>query len=74
MQNCKPINTSIEKGYTLSLDQCLKNDDEIKQMVRASYASVIRSLMYTMLCTRPNIYFVVGLVSHYQSNLSLVHC
>ena len=28
MQNCKPIDTLIEKSYTLSLDQCPKNDEE----------------------------------------------
>ncbi|XP_057502673.1 secreted RxLR effector protein 161-like [Actinidia eriantha] len=32
------------------------------------YASVVGSLMYAMLCTRPNIYYVVSMVSKYQSN------
>ena len=31
------------------------------------YASAVGSLMYAMLCTRPDIYFVVGMVSRYQS-------
>ena len=34
------------------------------------YASVVESLMYAMLCTRPYICFVVGMVSIYQSNPS----
>ena len=33
------------------------------------YASVVRSLMYAMLCTRPDICYSVGMVSRYQSNL-----
>ena len=33
-----------------------------------SYASAMGSLMYAMLCTRPNICFVIGIVSRYQSN------
>ena len=33
------------------------------------YASVVGSLMYAMLCTRPDICFVVGMVSIFQSNL-----
>ena len=37
------------------------------------YASVVGSLMYAMLCTRPDICFAVGLVSHYQSNLGPIH-
>ena len=30
------------------------------------YASIVGSLMYAMLCTRPDIYFAVGMVSRYQ--------
>ena len=33
-----------------------------------SYASAVESLMYSMLCTRPDIYFAVGMVSIYQSD------
>jgi hypothetical protein len=32
------------------------------------YASAVGSLIYAMLCTRPNICFAVGMVSRYQSN------
>ena len=32
------------------------------------YASTVGSLMYAMLCTRPDICFVVGMVSRYQSD------
>ena len=34
------------------------------------YASVVGSLMYAMLCTRPDICFSVGMVSRSQSNPS----
>ena len=37
-------------------------------MVGVPYASAMGSLMYAMLCTRPDIYFAVGMVSRYQSN------
>ena len=42
-------------------------------MAQAPYASAVGSLMYVMLCTRPNIYFAIGVVSRYQSNPSLEH-
>ena len=32
------------------------------------YASAVGSLMYAMLCTRPDIYYTVSIVSRYQSN------
>uniref|UniRef100_A0A2N9IQ42 Integrase catalytic domain-containing protein n=1 Tax=Fagus sylvatica TaxID=28930 RepID=A0A2N9IQ42_FAGSY len=73
MHNSKPIDTPMEKGCTLSLDQCPKNDEEKNQMSKVPYASAIGSLMYAMLCTRPNICFAVGMVSRYQSNPGPAH-
>ena len=37
------------------------------------YAFIVGTLMYAMLCTRPNICFEVGMVSSYQFNLSRKH-
>ena len=37
------------------------------------YASIVESLMYAMLCTRPNICFVISMVSRYQSDPSEEH-
>ena len=42
-------------------------------MARVPYASAVGSLMYAMLCTRPDICFAVGMVSRYQSNLGPIH-
>ena len=36
-------------------------------MSRVPYASAVGSLMYAMLCTRPDICFAVGIVSMFQS-------
>ena len=38
-------------------------------MRKIPYASTIGSLMYAMICTRPNITYVVSITSRYQSNL-----
>ena len=37
-------------------------------MAIVSYASAIGSLIYAMICTRPNISLAVGVVSKYMSN------
>ena len=42
-------------------------------MRHVPYASVIRSLMYAMLCTRLDIYYVVRVVSRFQSNPGPYH-
>ena len=42
-------------------------------MRQVPYASAVGSLKYAMLCTRPDICYLVGMVSRYQSNLGLKH-
>ncbi|TYK24229.1 gag/pol protein [Cucumis melo var. makuwa] len=37
-------------------------------MSNIPYASAIGSLMYAMLCTEPDIFYSVGIISRYQSN------
>jgi hypothetical protein len=42
-------------------------------MSRVPYPSVVGSLMYAMVCTRPDIAHVVGVVSRYMNNLGKEH-
>ena len=42
-------------------------------MSKKPYASVVGSLMYAMLCTRPDICYAVGVVSQYQSDPGVEH-
>ena len=45
-----------------------------KQRMKAiPYTLALGSLIYVMLCTRPNICYVVGIVNRYQSNLEPKH-
>jgi hypothetical protein len=73
MQDCKPIDTPMGKGDSLSSEMCPKTQAKIKNMARVPYANAIDSLMYAMLCTRSNICFAVGLVSRFQSNHGSTH-
>ena len=73
MQDSKKGFLPFRHGITLSKDQCPKTPDEIEKMKAVPYASAVGSLMYAILCTRPDIYFVVGMVSRYQSNLGQEH-
>ena len=73
MQSCKPIDNPIAKGEGLSLKLCPNTPSEINEMRNVLYASAVGSLMYAMMCTRPDICYVVGLVSRYQSNPGQAH-
>ena len=40
--------------------------DEREYMSRVPYASAVGSLMYAMVCTRPDLSQVIGMVSRYM--------
>ena len=71
MVNSKKGFLPFRHGVTLSKDQCPKTPEEREAMRRIPYASAIGSLMYAMLCMRPDICFAVGMVSRYQSDQDL---
>ena len=68
MQNCKPGEVPVVKGDKLSMEQCPKNEVERAEMNDRPYASILGSLMYAQVCTRPDIAFIVGVLGRYQSN------
>ena len=57
----------------MSKEQYPKTPQEVKDMRRIPYASVVDTLMYVMLCTRPDICYAMVIVSRYQSNPRLDH-
>ena len=67
------LNALFHQLTTLNLRQCPKTDQEKDKMSNVLYVSAVGSLMYAMLCTRHDICFAVGLVSHYQSNPGPTH-
>ena len=73
MENSKPMNTPVEKGSALCLNQCPKTDEEKKCMSTMPQAEAIGNLMYAMLCTRPDICFAVIMVSRHQSYPGIAH-
>ena len=63
MQDFKKGFVSFRVGKFLSSNQRPKTNAEIERMRGIPYASAMVSLMYAMMCTRPDICFVVGMVS-----------
>ena len=63
MNNCNPIDTPMTKGEKLSNNLYPKTPEQKERMEKVPYASVVGSLMYAILCTRTNIFYVVGVVS-----------
>ena len=73
MQDSKKGLLPTRHGIILSKEHCPKTPQEKEDMRRIPNASAVGSLMYAMLCTRPNICYAVGIVSRYQSNPGMHH-
>ena len=73
MQDSKPVKVPIPVGVRLSAEQCPKTQEEEEDMSRVPYASAVGSLMYAMVCTRPNIAHAVGVLSRFMSKPGKEH-
>ncbi|KAH9697038.1 hypothetical protein KPL71_023433 [Citrus sinensis] len=66
MNDCKPISTPVECRVKLS------KHDEGEDIDSTFFKSLVGSLRY-LTCTRPDILYVVGLVSRYMENPKTIH-
>ncbi|KAK1611506.1 hypothetical protein QYE76_035179 [Lolium multiflorum] len=66
-------NVPLLIGKVLSKTQGPATADERERMSKIPYASAVGSIMYAMLCTRPDIAHVVSLTSRYQSDPGMEH-
>eukprot|EP00253_Pinus_taeda_P013798 PITA_13798 len=63
MKEAKPVGTCLAAHFKLSTEVCPSNDKEEEEMIIIPYASALGSLMYAMVCTRPDIAYLVGVVN-----------
>ncbi|KAH9657984.1 hypothetical protein KPL70_023305 [Citrus sinensis] len=73
LQSCASGKAPISKGDKLSKSQYPDNDVDKARMQTVPYASVVGSLMYAQVCTRPDIAFPVGVLGRYLSNPGYEH-
>ncbi|RVW23003.1 Retrovirus-related Pol polyprotein from transposon TNT 1-94 [Vitis vinifera] len=69
----KPVSTPLGSHFKLSKEQSPKTEEERDHMSKVPYASAIGSLMYAMVCTRPDIAHAVGVVSRFMSKPGKQH-
>ena len=55
MDNAKAMSCPLAAHFKLSTKQCPTTDEKKKEMWSVPYASAVGSLMYAMVCTRPDI-------------------
>ena len=73
IQDAKTRSTPLATHFNLTKKQSPKTDEDKKDMAKVPYASAVGSLMYAMVCTRPDIAHAVGVVSRFMSNPGKEH-
>ncbi|KAL9263533.1 Retrovirus-related Pol polyprotein from transposon TNT 1-94-like protein [Drosera capensis] len=73
MQDAKATCTPLGVHFNLIKKHSPKTDEDKTVMAKVPYASAVGSLMYAMVCTRPDIVHAVGVISRFMSNLGRKH-
>ncbi|KAE8661751.1 hypothetical protein F3Y22_tig00113724pilonHSYRG00184 [Hibiscus syriacus] len=69
----KPVSTPLAPHFKLGASMSPKDDAEREYMSKVPYASAVGSLMYAMVCTRPDISQAIGVVSRYMHDPGKEH-
>ena len=73
MTNLKHMSTPCTSHYKLSDEQSPKTIEEKHYIDNIPYTSIVGFVMYIIICTCPNIAYVVSIVSRFMSNPSRSH-
>lgn len=73
MDKAKVVSSPLSNHFKLNSSQSPSTDKEKQDMEKVPYASAVGSLMYAMVCTRPDIAHAVGVVSRFLSNPGREH-
>ncbi|KAI3718291.1 hypothetical protein L6452_19155 [Arctium lappa] len=73
MSKAKSVNTPFTPHFKLSSSLSPSTQADVAYMARVPYSSAVGSLMYAMICTRPDLAYVVSMVSRYMANSGKEH-
>ena len=73
MRKAKVVCSPLAGHFKLSSKQCPTSEKDKQEMTSIPYSSAVGSLMYVMVCTRPDIAHAVGVVIRFLSNPSKDH-
>ena len=73
MEEAKPVAIPMATTTVLSKAQCPQNEEEARSMAGVPYRSLVGSLMYLMVSTRPDLAYPVGVLSRFLENPGRQH-
>ena len=70
MDQCNATSTPIDLNQKLTEEMCPNNDDKLQQMKDVPYMEAVGSLLFAAQITRPDVCFVVNMLSRFSQNPS----
>ena len=72
-ENTKLVSKPLASHFELSMRLSLSTKEEKKYMAQVPYASLVESLIYVMVCTRPDLSQAISMISSYMHDLRKKH-
>lgn len=73
MKSANVVSTPLVDHFHLSFEMCPKTQEDQEYMKGIPYSSIVKSLMYVMVCTRPHIAHAMRVEMRFMSNPSKIH-
>ncbi|XP_057808557.1 secreted RxLR effector protein 161-like [Salvia miltiorrhiza] len=73
LHQAKSLVVPIMQQTKLSTSQCPKTDEEKRKMYSVPYSNAVGSIMYMMICTRPDLAYAISILSRFMSNPGKPH-
>ncbi|KAL2465401.1 Reverse transcriptase Ty1/copia-type domain-containing protein [Abeliophyllum distichum] len=68
MSNAKEVNIPLGNHFIISKDNCPKSKEQLAEMKNVPYSNAIGSIIYSMVCTKPDVAHSISVLSSYMSN------
>lgn len=73
MNKARSVSSPLASHFKLNKRQLPTSEIEKKEMEKIPYSLAVGSLMYAMMCIRPDIAYAIGAVSRFLSNSGKEH-
>lgn len=67
MDDCKHVKTPLATHIKISSVDSPTTDSELRYMEKNPYANVVGSMMYLIVCSRPDISYLVSVISRFNA-------
>ena len=58
--------TPLVKHFKLPFKSCPQSEEDMKKICNVPYSNAVGTIMYAIVCTRPNRSYAVNMVSRYM--------